>query len=77
VVRLRDGTLLNRYWDDRAAPRDVSYGADVETAQQSGRVAIQLYRDLRAGAETGWDFSSRWLADGKTLGTIRTTAWRR
>jgi len=74
VVRLRDGTLLNRYWDDRAAPRDESYRADVETAQQSGRVATQLYRDLRAGAETGWDFSSRWLADGKTLGTIRTTA---
>jgi alpha,alpha-trehalase len=37
-------------------------------------VATQVYRDLRAGAETGWDFSSRWLADGKTLGTIRTTA---
>jgi len=74
VVRLRDGTLLNRYWDDRDAPRDESYRADVETAQQSGRVATQLYRDLRAGAETGWDFSSRWLADGKTLGTIRTTA---
>jgi alpha,alpha-trehalase len=32
-----------------------------------------VYRDLRAGAESGWDFSSRWLADGKTLGTIRTT----
>ena len=24
-------------------------------------------------AESGWDFSSRWLADGKTLSTIRTT----
>ncbi len=24
VVRLADGTLLNRYWDDRAAPRDES-----------------------------------------------------
>jgi hypothetical protein len=29
---------------------------------------------LRAAAETGWNFSSRWLADGKTLATIRTTA---
>ena len=32
-----------------------------------------MYRDLRAAAESGWDFSSRWLADGKTLSSIRTT----
>jgi alpha,alpha-trehalase len=32
-----------------------------------------VYRNLRAAAESGWDFSSRWLADGKTLATIRTT----
>jgi alpha,alpha-trehalase len=28
---------------------------------------------LRAAAESGWDFSSRWFADGRTLATIRTT----
>ncbi|MEK7254948.1 MAG: trehalase family glycosidase, partial [Bacteroidota bacterium] len=28
---------------------------------------------LRAGAESGWDFSSRWFADGKTLTSIHTT----
>ena len=74
VVRLPDGVLLNRYWDDRAAPRDESYREDVETAARANRPAEEVYRDLRAGAETGWDFSSRWLADGKTLATIRTTA---
>ncbi len=73
VVRLPDGTLFNRYWDDRAAPRDESYRDDVETARRAGRPAEEVYRDLRAGAESGWDFSSRWLADGKTLSTIRTT----
>jgi alpha,alpha-trehalase len=73
VVRLPDGTLFNRYWDDRAAPRDESYREDVETARRAGRPAEEVYRDLRAGAESGWDFSSRWLADGKTLSTIRTT----
>ncbi len=26
-------------------------------------------RDLRAAAESGWDFSSRWFADGRTLAT--------
>lgn len=73
VVRLWDGTLLNRYWDERDAPRDESYADDVATAAGSGRVATTVYRDLRAAAESGWDFSSRWLADGKTLSTIRTT----
>ena len=32
-----------------------------------------MYRDIRAAAESGWDFSSRWFADGKTLETIDTT----
>jgi alpha,alpha-trehalase len=72
VVRLADGTLLNRYWDDRDRPREESYRNDVETARQSGRPAAEVYRNLRAAAESGWDFSSRWLADGKSLATIRT-----
>ena len=72
VVRLLDGTVLNRYWDARRAPRDESYLEDVQTAQQTSRPAGEVYRDLRAAAESGWDFSSRWLADGATLSTIRT-----
>jgi alpha,alpha-trehalase len=71
-VRLADGTLLNRYWDQRDAPRDESYKEDVETAAGSGRPPALVYRNLRAAAESGWDFSSRWLTDGKTLGTVRT-----
>lgn len=74
AVLLRDGTILNRYWDDRAAPRDESYAEDVKTANESGRPVADVYRDLRAGSETGWDFSSRWLTDPKRLSTIRTTA---
>lgn len=74
VVRLPDGTLLNRYWDDSDQPRDESYREDVETARATNRAPAEVYRDLRAAAESGWDFSSRWLVDGKTLGTIRTTA---
>jgi alpha,alpha-trehalase len=73
IVRLIDGTLFNRYWDDRAEPRDESYRQDVETAGRSPRPAAEVYRDVRAGAESGWDFSSRWLADGHDLATIRTT----
>jgi alpha,alpha-trehalase len=73
VVRLGDGTLLNRYWDDRDTPRDESWRQDVATARQSNRPAGEIYRELRAGAESGWDFSSRWLEDGHRLSTIRTT----
>ncbi|WP_345816310.1 alpha,alpha-trehalase TreA [Paraburkholderia sp. PREW-6R] len=75
VVRLQDGTLLNRYWDERAAPRDESYREDVLTAQQMPqRDSADLWRNLRAGGETGWDFSSRWFADGKTLATVDVTS---
>ncbi len=64
VVRLTDGTLLNRYWDDRDTPRDESWREDVATAAAASRPAAAVYRDLRAAAESGWDFSSRWLGDG-------------
>ncbi|NZA27187.1 alpha,alpha-trehalase TreA [Luteimonas sp. SJ-92] len=74
AVRLRDGSLLNRYWDDREVPRPESFMQDRETAAESERPAAEVYRDLRAGAESGWDYSSRWLDDGMRLHTIRTTA---
>jgi alpha,alpha-trehalase len=32
-----------------------------------------VYRDIRAAAESGWDFGSRWFADGRTRGSIATT----
>jgi len=34
---------------------------------------LSMYKHLRAGAESGWDFSSRWFADSMMLGTIETT----
>ncbi|MDL5366525.1 alpha,alpha-trehalase TreA [Xanthomonas sp. NCPPB 2654] len=75
VVRLADGSLLNRYWDARDTPRPEAWLHDVRTAAQAkDRPAAEVYRDLRAGAESGWDYSSRWLGDRKTLATIRTTA---
>jgi len=75
VVVLSDGTVLNRYWDERDTPRDESYLEDVQTAGQApSRPPNELYRDLRAAAESGWDFSSRWLGDNAMLPTIRTTS---
>lgn len=73
VVRLPDGTILNRYWDDKPEPRPEAYIEDVHVAQESGRNPEEVYRNIRAAAESGWDFSSRWFADTENLATIRTT----
>jgi alpha,alpha-trehalase len=73
VVALPDGAILNRYWDDRDTPRDESYRDDVELARASGRPPAEVFRDIRAAAESGWDFSSRWFADARTKATIDTT----
>jgi alpha,alpha-trehalase len=73
AVAMPDGSILNRYWDDKNTPRDESYREDVEVARQSGRPAAEVFRNLRAAAESGWDFGSRWFADGKSLTSIDTT----
>jgi len=76
VVKLADGSVLNRYWDDRDTPRQEAWVHDVRTAAEAraDRPAGEVYRDLRAAAESGWDFSSRWFDDPKKLSTIHTTA---
>jgi alpha,alpha-trehalase len=74
AVRLPDGTVVNRYWDDRAEPRPESYREDYslgQTVPDSERE--ELYRNVRASAESGWDFSSRWMRDPKDLRTLETT----
>lgn len=74
VVKLRDGSLLNRYWDDRPEPRPESYREDFllgESLPEAKREAF--YRHIRAAAESGWDFSSRWMRDTTDLRTLETT----
>jgi alpha,alpha-trehalase len=72
-VTLDDGSTLNRFWDDEDTPRDESYAEDTELAKGSTREPRQLYRDIRAAAESGWDFSSRWFADARTRASLDTT----
>jgi len=75
VVKMPDGSMLNRYWDDRDTPRDESWREDIETASSSKRPSKEVFRDLRAGAASGWDYSSRWLRDPMRLASIRTTQY--
>nr|WP_281368195.1 trehalase family glycosidase [Simiduia aestuariiviva] len=72
-VLYHPGALLNRYWDDADQPRQESYWEDVELAQSYSGDVNSLYRNIRAACETGWDFSSRWLAQPDDLRTVRTT----
>lgn len=74
VVRLPDGALLNRYWDDRPSARPEAYKEDFRTAQTLAPEKREaMYRNLRASAESGWDFSSRWMRDPADLRTLETT----
>ncbi|PWV56780.1 alpha,alpha-trehalase TreF [Chitinophaga sp. S165] len=74
LVILPDGATLNRYYDRGNWPREEAWTEDINTAKTSGRQPVeQVYQELRTCAESGWDFSARWLADEKTLGSIHIT----
>jgi alpha,alpha-trehalase len=69
---------LNRYAVDNNQPRPESYVEDYHTATNESYYArsgiiypatplkdsqiAQLYSDLASGAESGWDYTSRWIA---------------
>ena len=65
------GTLLNhtlnRFHVSISGPRPESYREDA-TAAGAGP---ELWSELAAAAESGWDFSSRWLRGGVNLSAIR------
>ncbi len=74
LVKMPDGSVLNRYYDQLETPRPESYKEDVELfAKLPAASKKSRYRNIRSAAESGWDFSSRWFADGKNLSTIQTT----
>jgi len=78
---------LARYGSDMSEPRPESYLEDVETAaraftpnpeadlrsilKERTEGGASIYSEIRAAAESGWDFSSRWLR-GDGLETTRT-----
>lgn len=73
VVEMPDGRIMNRYYDNKTTPRPESLHEDTETLIGVERDPEQLFLDLRAGAESGWDFSSRWFEDPHDIRTVHTT----
>lgn len=74
VVRLGSSEILNRYYDNKQSPRPESHDEDIETASEANEIeANKVYTHLRAAAESGWDFSSRWFKDPNNIHTIHTT----
>uniref|UniRef100_A0A8C9SFV7 Trehalase n=1 Tax=Scleropages formosus TaxID=113540 RepID=A0A8C9SFV7_SCLFO len=66
--------LLNRYAVQVAQPRPESYSDDVELAEGLTEEAQQqLYMEMNSGAESGWDFSSRWFLDGQGQNSLKDT----
>lgn len=68
---------LNRYFTHNSSPRPESYVEDyntfanlsLSTAECSAR-----YADIAAGAESGWDYSSRWIRN-KTVSPTQTESY--
>ncbi|KAJ2321819.1 hypothetical protein IWW52_000493 [Coemansia sp. RSA 2704] len=69
---------LSRYFVDTDVPRPEAYSDDYELAHNvtgDPQIQARLYADLATGAESGWDFSTRWVRDihrAPVLETIRT-----
>lgn len=78
TIRMADGEILNRYYDNAAIPRAENYRADYAAGQlwsqrHGGANATSFYRHLRASSESGWDNASRWLINPTDPLTINTT----
>jgi alpha,alpha-trehalase len=74
AVMMPEGVVLNRYWDDLPGPRPESYRPDYEVGKTvPDSLRERFYRNARATAESGWDFSSRWMRDSSDLRTLETT----
>lgn len=64
---------LARYNDQSQGPRPESYREDVLVAKyfDTNEKKEELYAELKAGAESGWDFSSRWfILNGTNKGNL-------
>ncbi|KAK4489225.1 hypothetical protein RD792_005021 [Penstemon davidsonii] len=78
IIEDTEGTThtLSRYYAMWNEPRPESSTIDKETASKLSNNCskTRLYREIASTAETGWDFSTRWMRNGSDLTTLATTS---
>lgn len=68
-----NGHMLATYGDKSSGPRPESYSEDIETSNEfkTPEEKEEHYAELKAAAESGMDFSSRWfILNGTNEGTL-------
>ncbi|XP_038874264.1 probable trehalase [Benincasa hispida] len=67
---------LSRYYAMWNEPRPESSLLDEKLASKfvNSNEKQHLYREIASAAESGWDFSSRWMRDSTDLSTLATTS---
>ncbi len=74
IVDLEEKFTLNNYGDEDDTPREEAY---LEERLNAHKVPAarkrKYYRNNRAAAESGWDFSGRWFADHQNISTSITS----
>ncbi len=66
IIKLDSTHTLNRYYGSLTAPRPEGYHKEKKWASNLPEPErANFHQHLRAVCESGWDFSSRWFADGK------------
>lgn len=87
TIHLNNDTIVSRYYSEWTKPRPESLREDLSTfelfklglewskIQDKKRKSLEnkFFRNISAAAESGWDFSSRWLDESNSLESIRTT----
>jgi len=73
VVLSPSGTVVNRYYDNSHSPREEMYATDLEDVKDVSPPHALFFMNIRSACESGWDFSSRWFADGQNIQSIETS----
>ncbi|MEH0156921.1 trehalase family glycosidase [Limibacter armeniacum] len=78
TVLMPNGAILNRYYSENTQPRAEAYLHDTQLAERihsvTNKPKAEICREIQSACESGWAFSSRWLADNHTLESLETTS---
>lgn len=80
VVRLPDGTVMNRYWDESTKPRQESYREDIETADAAVKKMLSVSQFKNASQQKKAEEAKRiemyqHLRSGATSGIDFSSRW--